>query len=123
MSVSEHNTAAWRSVLPVVECVPNGVQLDHWRDRGIAEPGLAVWAGRITPEKGPHVAIDAVRAAGLRLELSGPVAHRSYFETEIAPRLGDDVSWVGHLEHEVWATSWPGVRCSCRPRCGRSRSG
>lgn len=103
VSVSEHNTAAWRSVLPSVECVPNGVRLDHWHDRGIAEPGLAVWAARITPEKGPHLAIDAVRAAGLRLELSGPVAHRDYFAAEIAPRLGDDAVWVGHLEHDALA--------------------
>ena len=103
VSVSEFNSAAWRTVLPDVACVPNGVRLDQWRDLGASEPDLAVWAARITPEKGPHLAIDAARRAGLRLELSGPIADPGYFDAEIAPRLGADVSWVGHLEHEALA--------------------
>lgn len=103
VSVSEFNSAAWRSVLPHVRCVPNGIRLDQWGDRGRADADLAVWAGRITPEKGLHLAIDAVRRTTLRLEFSGPIADRDYFDTEIAPRLGARVSHVGHLGHEALA--------------------
>ncbi len=103
LSVSEVNSASWRAVLPRVRCVPNGIRLDGWSDGARAEPDLAVWAGRITPEKGLHLAVDAVRIAGLRLDISGPVADRGYFDAEIAPRLGDGVRHLGHLGHEELA--------------------
>ncbi len=103
VSVSEFNSAAWRGVLPDVTCVPNGIQLDRWVDTGAAEPDLAVWAARITPEKGLHLAIDAIRRTDLRLEFSGPIADRAYFDTEIVPRLGAGVRHVGHLGHEELA--------------------
>jgi len=99
-SVSEVNSAAWRSVLPHVVCVPNGIQLDRWVDTGRAEADLAVWAARITPEKGLHLAIDAIRRTDLRLEFSGPIADQAYFDTEIAPRLGAGIRHVGHLGHD-----------------------
>jgi glycosyltransferase involved in cell wall biosynthesis len=103
VSVSEFNSAAWREVLPAVTCVPNGIQLDRWVDNGVAEADLAVWAARITPEKGLHLAIDAIRRTSLRLEFSGPIADQAYFDAEIAPRLGTGVSHVGHLGHEALA--------------------
>ena len=52
--------------------------------RAAARP---VWFGRIVPEKGPHLAIDAAVLAGQPLRLAGPIADRAYFEREIAPRL------------------------------------
>lgn len=103
VSVSEVNSAAWRAVLPHVVCVPNGIQLDRWVDTGRSEADLAVWAARITPEKGLHLAIDAIRRTELRLEFSGPIADRSYFDSEIAPRLGPDIRHVGHLGHDELA--------------------
>ena len=99
VSVSEFNSASWRTVLPAVTCVPNGINLDDWQDLGAAQPDLAVWAARITPEKGLHLAIEAVRAAGMRLEISGPVADRAYFDAEIAPRLSERIRYVGHVDH------------------------
>ncbi|GAA3697455.1 glycosyltransferase family 4 protein [Microlunatus aurantiacus] len=103
VSVSEVNSASWRRLLAGVRCIPNGIRLDGWSDASRAEPDLAVWAGRITPEKGLHLAIDAVRATDLRLEISGPIADRTYFDTEIVPRLGDRVTHVGHLAHDELA--------------------
>ena len=99
VSVSEFNSASWRTVLPAVTCVPNGINLDQWHDLGVAQPDLAVWAARITPEKGLHLAIDAVEMAGLRLEISGPVADQAYFDAEIVPRLSDRIRYVGHVDH------------------------
>ena len=103
VSVSEFNSASWRSMLPVVHCIPNGIFLDRWRDKGTAEPGLAVWSARIAPEKGLHLAIDAARQSGLRLEITGPIANQTYFDTEIIPRLGDEVIYLGHLGHDQLA--------------------
>ena len=70
----------WRAKLPTVACIPNGIDLRRWRPARTAqpEPDLAVWAARITPEKGLPLAIRACRLAGLRLEIAGPIAHRDH---------------------------------------------
>ena len=99
VTVSEANQASWRRPLPSCGVVPNGVDLARWRFSEAGTPGLAVWAGRIVPEKGPHLAIDAARAAGMRLRLVGPVHDRAYYDAEVAPRLGPDVEAVGHASH------------------------
>jgi glycosyltransferase involved in cell wall biosynthesis len=103
VGVSEFNAQAWRKVLPNVECIPNGIHLDHWRGTGPVEEGLAVWVGRITPEKGLHQAIAAARLAGMRLEFSGPISDPEYFRTRIVPELDDTVSYIGHCPHDELA--------------------
>ena len=99
VTVSRTNQRTWRGSLPNVGLVPNGVDLARWRFSAAGTPGLAVWAGRVVPEKGPHLAIDAARAAGMRLRLVGPVHDRDYFDAEIAPRRGPDLEVVGHARH------------------------
>lgn len=99
VTVSAANQAVWRRSLPACGLVRNGVDVERWPFSPKATPGLAVWAGRVVPEKGPHLAIDAARAAGLRLRIVGPAYDAGYFEAEIAPRLGPDVEYVGHVSH------------------------
>lgn len=103
VTVSATNQVTWRRSLPSCGVVRNGVDLGRWAFSGAPDPGLAVWAGRIVPEKGPHLAIEAARAAGLRLRLVGPVHDRAYYEAEVAPRLGPDVEAVGHATHAALA--------------------
>lgn len=106
VTVSETNARTWRRSLPACGVVANGVDLGRWAFSAEADPGLAVWAGRVVPEKGPHLAIDAARAAGLRLRLVGPVHDRGYYHAEIAPRLGPDVEAVGHASHRELAAHY-----------------
>ncbi|PKW26560.1 glycosyltransferase [Phycicoccus duodecadis] len=94
VAVSEHTAAAWRHVTEV-DVVPNGVDVRRWTP-GPGGPDLA-WAGRIVPEKAPHLAIAAARAAGRRLRLAGPVGDPAYFASHVAPLLGPDAEYVGHL--------------------------
>jgi glycosyltransferase involved in cell wall biosynthesis len=81
--------------IPVIE---NGVPLpeDGLQAR---KQGFVLALGRICPEKGFHVALDAARAADVPLLLAGSVldfpAHRRYFEREIAPRLDRLRRFVG----------------------------
>ena len=103
ITVSESNARGWRTLLPEVDVVPNGIRLDRWASAVSPTPGLAVWAARITREKGLHLAIDAAREAGMRFEFAGPVSRHDYFDAEIAPRLGDDVRYRGHLPHRELA--------------------
>ena len=93
-AVSEHTRAAWRHVADA-EVVPNGVDVRRWRP-GPGGDALA-WAGRLVPEKAPHLAIDIARAAGLRLRLAGPVGDADYVREMVTPRLGADVEYLGHL--------------------------
>ena len=95
VAVSRATAALWRPLIrPLV--VRNGVDTSTWR-LGPGGPG-AVWSGRIAAEKAPHLAIDMARAAGLELSIAGPVVDEAYYTTEVVPRLGPDVRYVGHLD-------------------------
>ncbi|MBE7190373.1 glycosyltransferase [Jatrophihabitans endophyticus] len=94
-AVSAHTAAQWQPLLGHVEVIPNGIDCDRWRP-GPGGDGLA-WSGRITPEKAPHLAVDAARRTGRRITLAGPVCDRAYFDAQLLPRLGPDVVYAGHL--------------------------
>lgn len=100
-AVSEATAGLWADVVDVDAVVANGVDLDAW----LAGPGGrdAVWSGRMVPEKAPHLAVDAARAAGLGLRLAGPIVDAAYWEREMAPRLSADVHYAGHLGHRELA--------------------
>ncbi len=58
----------------------------------------ALFLGRFHPEKSPHLAIDAARAAGLPILLAGKCSEpieRAYFTREIEPRIDKDVTVYG----------------------------
>ena len=58
----------------------------------------ALFLGRFHPEKAPHLAIDAARASGLPIVLAGKCSEpveKSYFASEIRPRIGADVTILG----------------------------
>jgi glycosyltransferase involved in cell wall biosynthesis len=60
-----------------------------------------LWLGRFSPDKGPHLAIDAARAAGMRIILAGKrteLSEQEFFDAEIAPRLGPDAQYVGEAD-------------------------
>ena len=98
VAVSRHTARAWSHLIPDAHVIHNGVDVDRW----VPGPGGGplVWFGRIAPEKGTHLAIDAAAAAGRPLVLAGPVADHAYFDREIAPRLAHEgVDHAGHLTH------------------------
>lgn len=94
VAVSGHTQRAWRHVIDAT-VVHNGVDTSRWTPG----PGgtRAVWSGRVVPEKAPHLAIDAARAAGLAIDLVGPVQDAEYARREVEPRLGPDAVHHGHL--------------------------
>ncbi|OFT25065.1 glycosyl transferase, partial [Micrococcus sp. HMSC30C05] len=100
-SVSASNALAWQHRLPRVDVVPNGIELHHWVSDAVPVRGRAVWSGRITAEKGLHVAIDAARIAGMELHFAGPISDEEYHAREVVPRLGPDTVYHGHLDHQT----------------------
>jgi glycosyltransferase involved in cell wall biosynthesis len=56
-----------------------------------AKDDYVLFLGRLHPDKGAHLAIDAARAAGRPIVLAGKLGDEvecTYFEAEIRPRLG-----------------------------------
>ncbi|KAD3632941.1 glycosyltransferase [Arthrobacter yangruifuii] len=99
VSVSARNATGWSAHLPDLHVIHNGIRLADWPAGTGSRSGTAVWAGRVTPEKGLHIAIDAAQAAGMELHFAGPISDAKYFERTVAPHLGSGVRHVGHLDH------------------------
>jgi glycosyltransferase involved in cell wall biosynthesis len=97
VSVSRTNAEAWSHLCRPCRVIHNGVDLDLWRYSPRPRVGGAVWSGRIVPEKGTHLAIEAATLAGVPLTIAGPVGDRAYFERCMAG-AGPDVHYAGHLE-------------------------
>lgn len=94
-AVSAFTARQWEPITGDVAVVPNGVDLAAWRPGPGGE--YAVWTGRLVPEKGVTTAIAAARRAGMPLRVAGPIGDGHYFDTVVAPELGDDVRYCGHL--------------------------
>jgi glycosyltransferase involved in cell wall biosynthesis len=103
ISVSRANAEAWGGAVRDCRVIPNGVSLEDWRFRRRPGGGGAVWSGRIVPEKGTHLAIEAARLAGVPLTIAGPVSDQAYFERCMAA-AGPEVSYAGHLDSAALAT-------------------
>lgn len=96
-AVSTTTARSWDMPTPI-EVIPNGVNVRRWAF-GPGGEG-AVWFGRIVPEKGLHLAMDACRLLGLPLTIAGRKGDHSYFQEQIAPRLDGKVTrWIGELSH------------------------
>ena len=58
--------------------------------------------GRLSPDKGCHRAIEVANEAGVPLKIAGKMhdaAEKYYFETEVRPRLGERVEYLGEVSH------------------------
>lgn len=97
VAVSDFTARSWRHVAGPVPVITNGIDCNRW-PAGPGGRGL-VWSGRIVPEKGLHLAVEAARLAGRPLSIAGPVVDRRYFTTEILPFLDDRITYAGHLDH------------------------
>ncbi len=83
--------------LPWAATVHNAIRASTFPFRADKEP-FALFLGRMNATKGPHLAIDAARAAGLPIVLAGKCSEpveKAYFEQEIKPRLGGDTEIFG----------------------------
>ena len=79
--------------------IRNGVDLSALVPRADGPRRDVLLLGRISPEKGFHLAVDAAARAGLRVTMAGAVfpyhSHREYFDYVIAPRLSESVRFLG----------------------------
>jgi glycosyltransferase involved in cell wall biosynthesis len=82
--------------------VHNGVPLSSYTFRSrVAADAPLVFLGRIESIKGPHLAIEAARAAGRSIVIAGNVEprHQPYFDEAIRPHLdGHRVTYIGPVD-------------------------
>ena len=96
-TTSRSHMAGWWPAPPATaSVVHNGIDTSRWRLRTTGN-GRAIWAGRITPNKGTAVALEAARRAGIALDVIGPIDCMDYFEREVAPLLDATRVYHGHL--------------------------
>jgi glycosyltransferase involved in cell wall biosynthesis len=83
------------NLLPPIE---NGVPTAALAARH-AKRRLALFLGRICPEKGVHLALEAARRSDISLLVAGEVfayaAHKRYFDEEVRPRLDSRRRFIG----------------------------
>ncbi|MCH1868716.1 glycosyltransferase [Nocardioides sp. CFH 31398] len=99
IAVSHATRGQWAPVVDA-EVVHNGIDTDAWTPG----PGgdRAIWFGRLVPEKAPHAAVLAARAAGVALDLVGPVGDPAYVAEKVRPLLDDPAgphAGYRHLGH------------------------
>ena len=106
-TVSRANADAWLAAgVDVDVVIPNGI------DPAAIPVGdggrFVVSAGRISPEKGTDLAIEAARAAGLPLLVVGAVYDREFYERKVKPRVQEAPAW--RLGDDVVGAVYAGPR-------------
>ena len=87
--------------LNFVANVYNG--LDMTKFKFFPEPkDYLAFLGRMSPEKGPVQAIQAAKAAGIKLIMAAKVdaVDKAYFEKEVQPHIdGKQIQFIGEVDH------------------------
>jgi len=99
--------------------IGNGVPLGHF-SRSLMRRGYALALGRICPEKGYHLALDAAAEASSPLLLAGEIfpyrEHQEYYRGELVPRLDGKVRrFVGPVGARAKRRLLAAARCLLVP--------
>jgi glycosyltransferase involved in cell wall biosynthesis len=107
--------------------VPSRLKVVRLIENGVVPPApastrkepFALAMGRICPEKGFHLALDAAKAAGIPLKLAGSVSdfpeHQAYFDRDIATRLDASREWIGPVSGKLKWQLLQSARCVLVP--------
>src|SRR5919199_1324046 len=89
--------------LNYVATVYNGIDVNTYEfNPHPSEPPYLAFLGRLSLEKGPHLAIEIAKRSGWRLKMAGKVdvVDRDYFEREIKPQIdGKQIEYLGEAAH------------------------
>ncbi len=117
--VSPTQRAAWPEDPRMLPPIENGVPVERLRSR-VRKRGYALALGRVCPEKGFHIALDAAARARVPLLIAGEVypyeAHQRYFRDEFLPRLnGSQSRFLGAVGFERKRRLLTAARCLLAP--------
>lgn len=98
--------------------IDNGVPVDRLYSR-VRKRNYVLALGRVCPEKGLHIALDAAKRAGMPMILAGEVyryeTHVRYYEEEILPRLDAQRKFRGSAGFAEKRRLMTGARCLLAP--------
>lgn len=98
VAISEHARQQEAKLLPInfVGVAYNGISMKQYQPvRRRSRDQFFMWLGRFTPEKGPHLAIEAAKRAKVPLVMAGTVDRSSkdttnYYYEVIKPQVDDE---------------------------------
>jgi len=118
VAVSQTQARGAPAHVPIDAVISNGVDLSRFQPRK-TKSNYVLAVGRICPEKGLHLAIDAAERAGVTLIIAGSVfdysEHRDYYDSMIRPRLNQRIRFIGLVGGERKAQLMAGARCLLVP--------
>jgi glycosyltransferase involved in cell wall biosynthesis len=89
--------------LNCVSTVYNGIDVDSYKFYPKpSDPPYLAFLGRLSPEKGPHLAIEIAKRTGWNLKMAGKVdvVDVEYYESEIKPHIdGEQIQYLGEANH------------------------
>jgi glycosyltransferase involved in cell wall biosynthesis len=116
VAISEHH-ASTSGDAEVSAVIHHGVDVDRF-PVGDGEGGYALFLGRMSPDKGVHVAAGVARTAGVPLRIAAKMrepAERAYYETEVKPLLDADVQYIGEVGWDDKLELLAGASCLLNP--------
>lgn len=102
--ISEQARAELTFPLNIAGVVHHGLPMASFQPTVKQPEGFFMWLGRFVPEKGPHLAIEAAKEAGVPIVLAGTIDHYipesvNYFEQVIKPHIDNQqVKYVGPVD-------------------------
>lgn len=89
--------------LNYVDTVYNGIDVSSYEFYPQPnEPSYLAFLGRMSPEKGPHLAIEIAKKTGRKLKIAGKVdlIDLEYFDQKIKPHIdGNQIEYLGEANH------------------------
>ncbi|MEH2068889.1 MAG: glycosyltransferase family 4 protein [Nostoc sp.] len=102
VSISESQREP-RLGLNYVATVYNGININNYQFHAQPEdPPYLAFLGRISPEKGTHLAIEIAKQTGWDLKIAGKIdaVDVEYFDTQIKPYIdGKQIEYLGEANH------------------------
>lgn len=89
--------------LNCVATVYNGIDVDSYKFYAQPnDPPYLAFLGRLSPEKGPHRAIEIAKRTGMTLKMAGKIdiVDREFYEEVLAPQIdGEQIQYLGEANH------------------------
>lgn len=88
--------------IPVAETIYHGIDLDQFSFSTAPHGDRLVFVGRIAPHKGTHIAVQAAKLAGAKLDIIGKVnAQDEDYWKSILPAIdGEQIRYLGPKPHD-----------------------